>query len=159
MAMIPWKKKYGWDPFRDLENLHRDMNKLFDLSYSPWSEVSGDSLTAGYSWAPAVDVQDKKDKLIVKAELPGMEKDDVKITVENNYLTIRGDKKHEEEKEDKEQGYYHRECSYGTFQRSIALPNEVDTAKINAEYKNGVLKVTLHKKEEAKPRQIDIQIK
>ena len=159
MAMIPWRKKYGWDPFRDLESLHRDMNKLFDLSYSPWSEEKNDSLTTGYNWAPSIDVQDKKDKLIVKAELPGMEKEDVKITVENNYLYIKGEKKHEEEKEDKEQGYYHRECSYGSFQRAINLPSEVDTTKIDAGYKNGVLKITLPKKEEAQPRQIDIDIK
>ena len=159
MAMIPWRKKYGWDPFRDLENLHRDMNKLFSLSYSPWQEDKTDSLATEYNWAPAIDVQDKKDKLLVKAELPGMEKDDINITVEDNYLLIKGEKKVEEEKENKEKGYYHRECTYGSFQRAINLPREVDTEKIDASYKNGVLKLTLPKKEEAKPKHIDIDIK
>ncbi|MBN2406340.1 MAG: Hsp20/alpha crystallin family protein [Elusimicrobia bacterium] len=159
MAMIPWKKSYGWDPFRDLENLHQDMNKLFNLSFSQWPDENRGTLPASYSWAPSIDVQNRKDKLVVKAELPGMEKDDVKITLEDNYLVIKGEKKQEDEKEDKDKGYYHRECVYGSFQRAVSLPADVDAGKIDASYKNGVLKITLPKKEEAKPKQIDINIK
>jgi len=158
MAIVPWRKREDWDPFRELENLQQNMNKLFNSSLSRWPETAK-SVFSGFDWAPSVDVEDKKDKIVVKAELPGMDKNDVKITLEDDALIISGEKKHEEEKDDKEKGYYHRECSYGSFKRLIEIPSAIDKSKVDASYKNGVLKIILPKTEEAKPKQIDIDIK
>jgi len=158
MAMVPWRKREDWDPFRELENLHRNMNLLFDSSLARWPDTDK-NLIGGFEWGPSVDVQDKKDKILVKAELPGLEKDDVEISLENNTLILKGEKKKEEEKEDKDEKYYCRECLYGKFQRAITLPAEVKEDEVEASYKNGVLKIILPKKEEAKPKQINIDIK
>ena len=108
-------------------------------------------------WTPAVDVAELENEYLVKVELPGVEKDDVKITMENNILTIRGEKK--EAKDLKEENYHRAERSYGSFQRSFKLPTSVKSDKIEAIYTNGILSVTLPKAEEAKPKQIEVQVK
>ncbi len=156
MAMVPWKKRGEWNPFRELESLHDRMNQLFDLSLSRVPDAER-SLTAGLDWVPSVDVKEKKDKILVKAEIPGMNKEDVNISLEDDTLVIKGEKRHEEKKEDKDEGYYYRECSYGSFQRAINLPSKVKDDKIDASYKDGVLTVTLPKAEETKTKQIEIK--
>jgi len=108
-------------------------------------------------WAPAIEVFDKEDKFVVKAEVPGMKEDDIDVSVVGDTLTIRGEKKAETEV--KEEDYYCCERSYGSFSRSIALPSHVDANKIDADYENGVLEVSLPKKPEVKPKKIAVSAK
>jgi HSP20 family protein len=106
-------------------------------------------------FVPRVDIRDEKDVITVAAELPGVERDQLSVKVENGVLTLSGQKK--QESETQENGFYRSECVYGTFQRSFTVPDTVDTEKIDAEYKDGVLKVWLHKKPEAAPKLISIR--
>ena len=154
MKLIPWRaKETGLDIFQDLEDFQREMNRLFDLNLQrPLKAGNGGSL-----WAPAVDIVDEKDQIKVKADLPGMKKEDIEVNVENDVLTIKGEKK--EEKEIKEKDYVRSERTYGVFHRAFTLPASVDAARVNASYKEGVLEIALPKKEGAKPKQIKIDIK
>jgi HSP20 family protein len=110
----------------------------------------------GNFWSPAVDIREDKDAYFVEVELPGLTKDEVKITMENNILTIQGEKK--QEKEEKRRDYHRSERVYGSFQRSFTLPSSVKNDKIEAQYKNGILTVTLPKVEEAKPKAIEVKV-
>jgi HSP20 family protein len=136
-----------WKEFGTLGNR---LNRMFEMQRE---DDSNDFLGA---WSPAVDIYDKGNEVVIHAELPGIRKDDIDIRVENNVLTIRGKKERKEEV--KEEGYFRTERAYGTFSRSFSLPTTVDVAKITAEYKDGVLTLTLPKAEEAKPRQIDVKV-
>jgi HSP20 family protein len=138
-----------WDPFRDMHTLHERLNRL--LSDSRWSSDEGYG-----DWAPAVDIFEKGDDLVIRAELPGIERDDIDIRVENGTLTLRGERK--QEKEIQEDKIYRMERIYGTFTRSFRLPTMVDASKIKAVFKNGVLEVQLPKAEEARPRKVNIQV-
>jgi HSP20 family protein len=109
------------------------------------------------AWTPAVDITEHDDQYIVKVELPGVNKDEVKITLDNNILTIRGEKK--QDREVKKENYHRVERSYGSFQRSFTLPSTVKSDKIDAVYKDGVLQIALPKAEEAKPKQIEVKVK
>ncbi len=155
MALIKWRRREVWDPFRYLSELQEDMNRLFDLSLARLPRQLEEVSNA--EWLPAVDVIDEKDKLRIKADLPGVDKDNVEINIEDGILTIRGERK--EEKEEKDKNYYRRECFYGTFERSISLPAEVDIEKAEANYKDGVLEIILPKKEVSKPKQIKVKVK
>ncbi len=155
MALMRWRRKEIWDPFRYLAELQEDMNRLFDLSLARLPRQLEEASTG--EWLPAVDVIDEKDKLRIKADLPGVDKDSVEINIEDGVLTIKGERK--EEKEEKEKNYYRRECFYGVFSRSIGLPAEVDIEKAEANYKDGVLEIILPKKEESKPKQIKLKVK
>jgi HSP20 family protein len=115
-----------------------------------------DEWALGGSWAPAVDIYEKDGNIVLKAELPGVDPKDVDIRVENNLLTLRGERKFDNEV--KRDNYHRVERSYGSFSRSFTLPNVVDTQNIKAEYRDGVLHMTLPKREEAKPRQIQINV-
>ena len=148
------KRNTYYDPFTELEKLHEDMHRLFGGESVATPERSFGLLDTG--WAPAIDVYEAKDKLVVKADLPGLKKEDIDVTIENNVLTIRGEKKHEEEV--KKEEYVRTERFYGAFHRSCDLPAVVDVSKVTAEYKNGTLTLELQKKEEAKPKQISVQI-
>lgn len=154
MKLVPWRaKETGLDLFEDLEGFQREMNRLFDTTLMrPLKVGNGGSL-----WAPAVDIVDEKDQIRVKADLPGMKKEDIEVNVENDVLTIKGEKK--EEKEIKEKDYVRSERYYGAFHRAFTLPVSVDSSKVNASYKEGVLEITLPKKEGAKPKQIKVDIK
>jgi HSP20 family protein len=149
-----------WNPTRDLAtfpsdifNMQREMNKIYGSFFRGVDEQS----LLGSTWMPAVDVVEENDEYIVKIELPGVSKDDVKITLESNILTIRGEKK--AEKDSDEKNYHRTERSYGIFQRSFTLPASVKNEKIGAEYKDGILAVTLPKAEETKPKQIEVKVK
>ncbi len=138
------------DPFlKDFTALTNRFNRFFDLP----RESNVDYLGA---WNPAVDIFDKGAEVVIHAELPGIKKEDIDVHVENNVLTIRGKKERKEEA--KEEGYYRTERSYGSFSRSFSLASSVDVTKIGAEYKDGVLTLSLPKAEEAKPRQIDVKV-
>jgi HSP20 family protein len=138
----------------DLFGIQREMNRMFNSFFGRNSQDE-DSVLA--SWAPAVDISERDDQYLVKVELPGVNKDDVKITLESNMLTIRGEKK--EEKDEKKENYHRVERNYGSFQRSFTLPTAVKNDKIDASYKDGVLIIALPKAEEAKPKQIEVKVK
>jgi HSP20 family protein len=154
MALIRWRPGRELSPFRSLTGIQDEINRLFDLTLSGWpNEHQG---LFGGEWAPAVDVVEDDEKVVVKAELPGLTDKDVDISVVDNMLTIKGEKKQEEEK--KEKGYHRLERSYGAFQRSIMLPTSVTSDKAKASFKNGLLEIELPKKEEAKPKQIKVKV-
>ena len=139
-----------WSPFDRLTSLRDEINRLFGAS------LPGFDLEPVSNWAPALDVFQDKDNVIVKAELPGMKKEEIEITLLEGTLTLSGERKYEEEH--KEEDTFRRERFYGKFRRSVALPVPVDTAKVKAAYRDGVLTVTLPKAEEAKPRQIQVTV-
>lgn len=156
MALIPWRQKDNWwDPFRELELIQEQMNRLFDSSLVNWRNRSLD-LTGG-SWSPAIDIFDSKDNILVRADIPGMSKDEIDVSVHKDTLIIKGEKK--QEKESKDKNFLRSERFYGAFSRAIRLPAEVDADKVTATYKNGVLELVLPKKEEAKSKQKKIDIK
>jgi HSP20 family protein len=144
-----------WEPFRDLVSIQDRMNRIFQDAFRgvPASE---EDWALGGNWAPPVDIYEHQGNLVLKAELPGIDPKSVDVRVENNVLTLQGERKFESEVKREE---YHRvERAYGTFSRSFTLPNVVDTGNIKAEYNDGILRVTMPKREEAKPKQISIQI-
>ena len=140
-----------WDPFRDLNLLQDRMNRLFDDAGRGWR---ADEPAATTTWSPAVDIFETEGEIVVKAELPGMERKDITLHLENNVLSLRGERKFE--KETKDENYHRIERSYGAFSRSFSIPATVDEENIRAEYKDGVLNIVLPKKEQARPKQIKI---
>lgn len=138
-----------WEPFRNAWTLQEQINRFFEEAFRGRGEDSNLS-----SWAPAVDIYEDGNQLVLKADLPDIEEKELDIRVENNLLFIRGERKFE--KKVSEENYLRFERSFGTFSRSFSLPNTVDTEKISAEYRNGVLTVTLPKREESKPKQIKV---
>jgi HSP20 family protein len=139
------------DPFRDLAVLQDRMNRLFGDAYGRREEGV---LSA---WVPAVDIyENEKKELVLKAELPDVAREDVSVTVENNTLTLSGERKLDQEV--KKEQYHRIERAYGSFSRSFSLPATVDTGKIAAEFRNGVLTVRLPFREEAKPRSITVEV-
>jgi HSP20 family protein len=141
-----------WEPYRGLSTLHEQVNRLFnDTVLRGQGEES--SLT---TWAPAADIYETTNELVVKADLPDVNEKDIDVRVENNVLTIRGERKFE--KSVNEENYLRVERTYGAFSRSFSLPNTVNTEAIHATYKNGVLTVTLPKREESKPRQVKVAV-
>jgi len=141
-----------WEPF-EFDRLRREMDRLWD---SFLEKGPGRRLRKEGEWLPSLDVTETKGDLIIKAELPGMDPKDIEVSLNEGVLTIRGEKK--QEKEEREEGYHLIERSYGNFTRSIRLPKDVQSDKINASFKNGVLKVVLPKSEETKKREIKIKV-
>jgi HSP20 family protein len=140
-----------WEPQRGLTTLQDQINRLFGDSFDRTGEEG--SLTA---WAPAVDIYETEHELVVKADLPDIDPKDLDIRVENNILTIRGERKFE--KQVNEDKYLRVERSYGSFARSFTLANTVNAEAIKADYQNGVLTLTIPKREEAKPKQIKVNV-
>jgi len=140
-----------WDPFRDIVTLREKMNRLFEDAVTHRGEEK--DLTSS-SWTPAVDIYEDENQLVLSAEVPGIEEKDVEIKIEDSTLIIQGERKME--KETKEENYHRIERAYGSFYRSFTLPNYIDQEKIHAEHENGVLKITMPKKPELKPRKVKI---
>src|SRR4028119_1513493 len=140
-----------FDPFRDLRTLQDEVNRLFS---SNLSRSFGDEGIARGAWAPTVDIYENKDNIVLEAELPGMNRDDFELSIENNVLTLRGERRFE--KKDESDNYHRVERAYGQFSRSFTLPQTVSAENAAAEYKNGVLRVVLQKREEVKARRIEI---
>ena len=138
-----------WEPFRGAATLQEQVNRLFGNVLEHSGEES--NLT---TWAPAVDIYETEHELVVKADLPEIDPKDLDIRVENNILTIRGERKFE--KKVNEENYLRVERAYGSFSRSFSLANTVNSEAINADYQNGVLTLTIPKREEAKPKQIKV---
>jgi HSP20 family protein len=140
-----------WDPFRDMVTLRERMNRLFDEAFEGRGEER--EMFKG-AWYPSVDIYEKERELVLTAELPGIDENDIDIEVEGNTLTLKG--KREIEKETKEDDYHRIERSYGSFFRSFTLPTNVDGGKIKAEHNDGLLKITMPKKPELKPKKVRI---
>jgi HSP20 family protein len=146
-----------WEPFRDLVSIQDRMNRIFDEAFRGAGRPGAEEDWAlGGTWAPAVDIYEHEGNLVLKAELPGIDPKDVDVRVENNVLTLRGERRFESEA--KREQYHRVERAYGTFTRSFTLPSVVDTERIKAEFKDGLLRVTLPTREEAKPKQISISV-
>ena len=142
-----------WEPFRDVLSTQDRLNRLFNQTLS---QMFGEEDGKLGTWAPAVDVFETDQNLVVKAELPGIDPKEVEIRVENNTLFLKGQRKFESEV--KEENYHRIERSYGSFTRTFALPGSIDAEKVSADYKSGVLTLTLPKREEAKPKTIKINV-
>lgn len=145
-----------WDPFRDLMTLQDRMNRLFDQTMSRTRADEEEGMTVS-TWSPAVDIFETADSIVMKAELPGVSRANIDIQVRDNTLTLKGERKFE--REVKEENYLRIERSYGAFQRAFSLPTVIQQDKIRAVFKDGVLEVTLPKAEEAKPKQVKIDVK
>jgi len=142
-----------FNPTRQLASYRRNMDSLFDEFFGDLFDRGRREISQG--WNPKVDVFEEEDKIVMKAELPGVEKDKIAIDVEGRVLTLKGERN--VEKEVKEENYYRKERSFGRFQRSFTLPQETDSEKIKAEYKDGVLQLNIPKPETQKPKQITIE--
>lgn len=141
-----------WNPWKEMVSLRDRMNRLFDDVF--FRSDRRDDVWAEGVWVPAVDMFETDDKVVIKAELPGLEKKDISLDLQNGVLTLKGERKSENEV--KEENYYRREMSYGKFVRSFSLPVDVDAEKIKAEFKNGLLTVEVPKPEGHKPKQIKV---
>jgi HSP20 family protein len=141
-----------WEPFRDLVSFQERMNRLFQDTLGPSRE---ELMTSG-TFVPPVDIYEDEHAIILKLEVPGLEEKDIEVQLENSTLTVRGERKFE--KEEKEENFHRIERRYGAFARSFTLPNTVDTGKVEASYENGILKIELAKRAEAKPKQIQVKV-
>lgn len=143
-----------WDPFHDVLSLKDEIDRVF-WGFGRHGKKGEDASLS--QWAPAVDISEDKEMIKISAELPGMEKKDVRISVENNILTIKGERTFKDE--EKKKNYHRIERSYGMFERSFTLPASTYSDRIQANMKDGVLEVMIPKKEEAKPKEIEIQVR
>ncbi|MGO9614098.1 MAG: Hsp20/alpha crystallin family protein [Dissulfurispiraceae bacterium] len=147
-----------WSPLKELEDMRRDMDRLFDEFFSPvrrrrsWAAKPGQGIVV-----PNIEMFDRKNEIVVRAELPGITREDIDLTITKDSLTLKGEIKKEEEV--KEEDYYACERSFGNFTRTIALPVEVDSNNVKASFKDGILEIVLPKKEEAQPKEIKIEVK
>lgn len=143
-----------WDPFRDLASLQDRIDRLFE---DMLGRARGDESLDRATWAPAVDIVEKENELVLRADLPGIDPKDVEINVQNGTLTLKGERRFESDV--KEDDFRRVERVYGSFVRSFSLPRAIDTDKVQAEYRNGVLEVKLPKRPEARPKQIKVAVK
>lgn len=141
-----------WEPFREFSTLQDRMNRLFRESHN---QTGDEALTTSH-FAPAVDVYEDEHNVSLKIEVPGIDEKDIEVRIENNTLTVHGERKIE--REEKEENYRRVERQYGSFTRTFTLPQTVDSEKVVANYDKGVLKITLPKKAEAKPKQIKVTV-
>ncbi len=155
MKLTRWQNPsaVAWPRLGRLSDLRDEIDRLFDLPLAGWEETS--PWMSG--WTPALDVYEDKDQFVVKAELPGMKKDEIEVSFRNGSLTISGERKSEHER--KEEDVYRSERYFGRFQRTIDLPTAVADDKVKAEYRDGILSITLPKAEEAKPKHISVSVK
>lgn len=144
-----------WDPFKEMDDLQKRLNSMFGLSASRPTNGSKETMTVA-QWLPLVDITEDDKEYLIKAELPEVKKDEVKVSVESGVLTISGERRFEKEEKDKK---YHRiERSYGSFTRSFSVPDDADDGKVSAEFKDGVLTVRLAKSEKARPKSVEVKV-
>lgn len=141
-----------WTPWREMAALQNRFNRIFDGSF--FRGNSADDDLSLQHWNPVVDIYDNDDKVVIKADLPGLSKDDITIDLKNRVLTVQGERSFENEV--KEEKYYRRERSYGKFCRAFTMPAEIDSDQIDAEFKDGVLKINIPKPKEQQPQKITI---
>jgi HSP20 family protein len=143
-----------WDPFRELEEVSDRLNRMFARPAA--SATNGKETMIVADWTPSVDISETEGEYQIKAEIPDVRKEDVKVTVEDGVLTIQGQRK--QEKEEKGTKYHRIERSYGSFARTFSLPDVIETDKVKAEFKDGVLNLHLPKSEKAKPKAIEVKV-
>ncbi len=143
-----------WDPFRELEEVSDRLNRMFARPAT--RATNGKETMIVADWTPSVDISETDGEYQIKAEIPDVKKEDVKVTLEDGVLTIQGERKHE--KEEKGKKYHRIERSYGSFVRTFSLPDVIDEDKVKAEFKEGVLNLSLPKSEKAKPKAIDVKV-
>lgn len=155
MKLTRWQSPTmtDWPSIGRLSNLRDELDRLFDL---PFAGLAGPSSWMS-GWTPALDVYEGQDQYVVKAEVPGMSKDDIHVSLHDGSLTISGERKSEHNQE--ESGVYRAERYFGRFERTLDLPTGVDPSKVKADYRDGILTVTLAKAEEAKPKKINVTVK
>lgn len=153
MAKDLTRPKYGgWDPFKEMTNLRDGMDQFFDSFFERLPRERGEGF-----WLPTLDIEEDKDNFMVKVELPGMKKEEIKISLSGETLTISGERKHESE--EKTKTYYRLERSYGRFQRTVNLPAEVDANRTRAAYQDGILTLIMPKSNRGKAKEIAIEVK
>jgi HSP20 family protein len=146
-----------WEPVRELTSLQNEMNRLFNTFFdTPTAAGNGGNGGSLRRWIPAMDLVETEDHFVLKADLPGLSEGDVSLEVEDNVLTVSGERKAEHE--DKREGYVRVERAYGAFRRSLTLPEGIDPEGVSASFDNGVLEVRIPKPEERKPRRVAIQV-
>ncbi|MHB0926943.1 MAG: Hsp20/alpha crystallin family protein [Gallionellaceae bacterium] len=143
-----------WDPFRELEDVTNRLNRIFGQPLA--RSESGQNMLAVADWAPFVDISETDSAYLIKGEIPGVKKEDVKVTIQDGMLTIQGERR--QEKEEKGKKFHRIECSYGSFARSFRVPSDADESSVKAEFKDGMLNVTLAKSEKAKPKSINVSV-
>jgi len=144
-----------WEPFRDLMNLQARLDRAFKESGKSITGDAGEGFDSA-TWTPVVDISENSENFVIKADIPGVKKEDINIDINDKTLSIKGVRKLE--KEESKDDYIRIERSYGEFSRSFSLPQNIDTKNIKASYKDGILELTLPKKEEAKPKKINIDV-
>ena len=143
-----------WEPLRELSSLQNEMNRLFNTAFdTPATPGNGGAMRR---WVPAMDLVETADDFVLRADLPGLTQDDVKLELEDSTLTVSGERK--SERTDKHEGYYRVERAFGSFSRSLTLPKGVDADAVKANFDNGVLEIHIPKPEERKPRRIAIAV-
>lgn len=145
-----------WDPFRELEDMSERLNRVFGRSGLARGESHAKDAMTVFDWSPTVDIAETPEEFQIKAELPEVKKEDVKVSVDRGVLRIEGERK--QEKEEKGKKFHRVERSYGSFLRTFTLPANVEESNVQAEFKDGVLNVRLRKSEKAKPRSIDVKV-
>jgi HSP20 family protein len=143
-----------WNPFKELEEMEKRVSPYWGRSAGR-TEAGKEAMTVA-EWSPLVDITEDEEEYVIKAELPDVKKENIKLTVEDNVMSISGERKYE--KEEKGKKYHRVERAYGSFLRSFTLPDAADGSKVNAEYKDGVLNVRLPKSEKAKPKSIEVKV-
>ena len=141
-----------WNPWRERSSLENRISRFFDDAFRPTSWLNEDFGLG--NWKPVVDIYDHDDKIVIKAELPGVDKKDIEVDLKDRVLTLKGERSYENEV--KEENYHRKERAFGKFHRSFTLPAGYDPEKINADYKDGVLKIEIPKPEEQKPKKITV---
>jgi len=146
-----------WDPFRELEDMSERLNRVFGRSaLATRGEAASKDALAVFDWSPTVDIVETPEEFQIKAELPEVKREDVKVSVDGGVLRIEGERK--QEKEEKGKKYHRVERSYGTFLRTFTLPDNVNESNVQAEFKDGLLNVRLRKSEKAKPKSIEVKV-
>lgn len=154
-ALTRWEPLSRWSPWKELEDVEKRLSTIFGRTPMATNGEKKEAITVT-EWSPLVDISEDEKEYLVKAELPEMKKEAIKINLHDDVLSISGDRQYE--KEEKGKKYHRVERAYGSFMRSFTLPEDADGSKINAEYKDGVLKVHLPKSEKAKPKAIEVKV-
>lgn len=143
-----------WDPFRELEDVSNRLNRIF--GQSPARTEADNEMLSLADWMPSVDISETETNYLIKGEIPGVKKENVKITIQDGMLTIQGERK--QEKEEKGKKFHRVECCYGSFMRSFRVPDDADENKVKAEFKDGMINITLPKSEKAKAKAINVAV-
>jgi len=154
-ALTRWEPLSRWSPMKELEEMEKRLSTIFGKTPSATSGEKKEAITVA-EWSPLVDITEDEKEYVVKAEIPEMKKEDIKLNVHDDLLTITGERKYE--KEEKGKKYHRVERAYGSFMRSFTLPEDAESSKVSAEYKDGLLKVHIPKSEKAKPKTTEVKI-